>query len=229
MSGAKCSRLAIGPLWGVIFALAGGLAAWALIGALIPAFPEVSWPAWPSDEVKARLTAAQARIDCSNQALAMGILGAVLGAAMAIGEGVVRRSLGTALVGGVILAIAGALAGGLAGLVGHTLYQAWEMRAANVPLVNTLVMHAAVLGTLGGGIGLGLGLLAHRATSAAVHLFLGILAGGLAGVFYPFLAGFCLPNVCTNTLIPEASAERLLWLGLATGLIGLIVPGTARK
>lgn len=222
-------KLTVNPLVGAILALAAGIAAWALIGAVAPVIPRVSWPTMPSGELAAKLNAEQQRIDCYNGIIGFGLFGAILGGAMAVGEGLARRSLRTALGGGLLLAVVGAAFGGLAGVVGHVVRNACGLDKAVVPLGNSLCLYVASLATLGGGIGLGLGLLTRRVCQIATHLFTGILAGGLAGVLYPVLLSYCLPSVGAAAVIPAAGGGRLLWAALASGLIGLLIPGTALR
>ena len=87
-----------------------------------------------------------------------------------------------------------------------------------------------MLATLGGGVGLGLGALLARRLAAAIQcLVAGLLAGGLAGMAYPMIAAFFMPGVITDPVVPLFGAERLLWIGLFTGLVGLTVAAIARK
>jgi hypothetical protein len=87
-----------------------------------------------------------------------------------------------------------------------------------------------VLAILGGGVGLGVGTsCGRRLGAAAICLLAGALAGGLSGMVYPFSAGVLLPSMRTEVLIPAEPLNRLLWIGVSSGLLGLIVAGLARK
>ena len=84
--------------------------------------------------------------------------------------------------------------------------------------------HLAVALPLGLGVGLGVGLATRTAKGSIKAALAGLAGGGLAGALYPVALSLALPTTATDALLPDEAVARLLWLGLLSGLIGLMVP-----
>jgi hypothetical protein len=82
---------------------------------------------------------------------------------------------------------------------------------------------------LGLGIGVGLGLATRTVAGTLKAALAGVAAGVLAGAVYPVAISIVFPAASTDALIPEEASSRLLWLGLLSGTIGLIVPIAGRE
>lgn len=214
-----------GPLAGLLFGLLGGLVAWLVLHAGHPLFviPEelvIGKMAIP-DELKGP-------VDRNNSMAVLAILGGATAAALAVGEGLCRRSWKTALAAGAGCALVGAAIGCLAGYLGFIGLEHYQTRQDLTELVKTLRVQSAMLAALGGGVGLGLGaLLARRPLAAIQCLVAGLVAGALAGMVYPMTCATLMPGVITEAVVPVFSPERLVWIGLFTGLVGTIIPAIA--
>lgn len=223
-------RLACGPWLGLFATVFGGVLAWLLLEWIHPLFtaPEkyAVLPAPVPPELSAELEQLAWRLHLANAVVVLAIVGAFVGGFLGLGEGVAQRSLRSAALGlGGCAAIAAAF-GASAGVIGHFIFQ-WQYYAGKESLIGwTIAMQAAMLATLGLGAGLAVGILLGRqrllVASCAVA---GVLAGVLAGLLFPYLASRYLPVAASEIVIPEAGLARLLWIALAAGLLGLIVPG----
>jgi len=148
--------------------------------------------------------------------------------AFAISEGVCRKSISTALIAGVACIAVGAGLGSLAGYLGFRTYEAYNSSNELSELAKSIRVHAMALGTLGGGVGLAAGLfLGQRFSTAIKCLIGGLLAGVLTAIVYPVVVAFFFPQVVTKSFLPIAPKEQMLWLGMLTGLLGIIVPSVA--
>jgi hypothetical protein len=224
--------LAIGPVTGLVFGLAAAALTWILLSEAYPMFmvPEELAglpPTAPAEQLQ-KATAAQQEADIRNHIGLLGAYGVLLGASLALGEGLARRSLGRMLVAGVACVSAGVVFGSLAGGLGHYLFGYYEPLRQLSPLAKTMVVEGAMLATVGCGLGLALGLLTARAGTATTCVIGGILAGALAGMLYPMLTAVFMPGETTEILIPVHTGSRTLWLGLGAGLVGLTIPAVAR-
>jgi hypothetical protein len=225
--------LASGPWTGIFSALLGGAVVWWLVQAYDPVFglpEEMSQLNMysPAEKLRER-DAAQKVADLHNAMAALGLFGMLVGGALALGEGVARRSLKTALAGTVLCASVGALFGSLAGLLGHFAYLYYLPVQDVSDLAKTIRVQVVMLGVLGGGAGLGLGMLGASRRSVLTCLPAGVLGGVLAGMLYPFLTANFLPVAFTELVIPRGAGNRLLWIGLTAGLLGLTIPGLSLR
>ena len=84
---------------------------------------------------------------------------------------------------------------------------------------------------VGLGVGLGLGLATRRPGDIIKAALGGLAAATLAAVLYPVLVSLVLPEASTDALLPEERVNRLLWLGVLSGLVGVVIPiaGRPRK
>jgi hypothetical protein len=225
-------RLAIGPATGLLFGLVGAALCWLLLSAFYPVFvipDELAGlpPTAPSEQLQ-KAEAAQQEANARNHVAFLGAYGVLLGASLAIGEGLARRSLGRTLIAVAACVSAGAVFGSLASGLGEYLFGHCEPLRQLSPLAKTMVVQGAMLATVGCGLGLALGVLTARVGTAATCLVGGILAGVLAGMLYPMLTAVLLPGALTELLLPMQTGSRALWLGLASGLVGLTIPAVAR-
>jgi hypothetical protein len=162
----------------------------------------------------------------------LALLGGLAGAGLAAGEAVCRRSWKTAMAAGLACVAVGVVLGGLGGYLGLITFRYYQdpEHAQLTDLARAIRVYGVALATLGGGVGLGAGVfLGRRITTAANCLVAGLLAGVLSAICYPVLVAMLIPGAVTKVLIPIGPAERLLWFGLTTGLLGLIIPSVAGK
>jgi len=223
-----------GPLMGMVLGLSGGAVTWAVLFVCYPVFQiseelaNLPTPA-PIEDLE-RAEAAMIEANGYNAVFAVGLLGAVVAATMAIGEGIAQGSIVKALIAAAACAFIGALAGCLTGWLGHVVLQACRPVEDLTPLARTIRVQGVMLATVGAGIGLGIGvMLGRRARTTVICPIAGGLAGVFAGMLYPFLTAVLLPNVRTEILIPAQIGNHFLWLGLTTGLLGLTVFGLAKQ
>lgn len=208
--------------------MVGSLFAWALIELFHPVFkvPSELMVERPSQQQEALLAAAEFTTGLYNAALALGVAGAILAGALAMGEGWARRSWKMAIAGFLGCALAGAFFGGLAGWVGHSVFQFAKLPGAlAIDLEGTVVVQMTMLAVLGAGIGLVLGSLTGEAGGLFTRVLAGALAGVLAGLVCPFATANLLPAANTENIVPQGKFAALLWLGLTGVLLGLIIPG----
>ncbi len=225
-------RLTMGPATGLLFGLMAGAITWGLLAAFYPMFivsHELAGvpPTAPVEQLR-EAAAAQQEADTRNRISVLGAYGAVLGLSLAVGEGFARRSLGRALVAGAACVSAGIVFGGVAGGLGHYLFGYCKPVEQLSPLAKTMVVQGAIFGTVGCGLGLALGLLTARHGTAVICVVGGILAGAMAGILYPMLTAVLMPGALTEIVVPVQTGSRALWLGLGSGLVGLIIPAVAR-
>jgi len=155
--------------------------------------------------------------------VALSWLGGLIAGAIAIGEAFARRSPRA-----VLLAVPLAAAGGCAaGWIGSLAYEAFGIGPL-ASLGDTVKAQAPMLGLLGAGVGLALGG-SHLSLRGGLALSgAGLLAGLLASLVYPVAVSVLLPTASTDSLIPQGAVNRLVWIGIAAGLLGATVAGAAR-
>jgi hypothetical protein len=239
-----------GPLIGCISTLAAGAVVLVFLRTLHPVF----WTNEGRDDVGLYLPDVQWRLDRNNSMLLVGLLGALTAAALAIGEGIVRRSriaqiwkarradrlaIGEGIVRrwwsqtlktAATCAAVSLLIGGLGGYLGHRMFEYLKSQRDLDELIKTTLVSGTMLAVTGGGVGLATGKFLEGSTAAAIRGALGgLLAGLLASIIYPLIVAALLPNAMTSVLLPLEISERVLWLGLATGLQGLIIPTVVRR
>jgi hypothetical protein len=157
--------------------------------------------------------------------LYVGSLGALLGAALGIGEGVARRSI----LPPVLTLLLGAGGGVLGGFLACLVQEHTKANVGLAELKHTLLAQLALCIPLAAGIGLGLGLATRSAGGIVATLLSSLAAGALAAVVYPLITSTLMPGISTDSLLPEEGTSRLMWLGLLSGLIGLVIPIAGRR
>jgi hypothetical protein len=86
-----------------------------------------------------------------------------------------------------------------------------------------------LFGITGGGIGLAYGVLAATARAAVACAAHGALGGALAGILFPLLVVAALPPGPMDVIVPHRFDQSLLWVGLTSVLVGLMLAIAARK
>ncbi len=209
----------------VLFSLLGALIAWVLIEAFLPM---IKIP----EELTANVMNPPARLVHANELkramFTFAVFGGLAALALAAGEGLARKSWKTALFGGLACGVLGVLFGALAGYVGHIEHLQLEQNAEMSDMTRTFIVQGSMLGIIGGAVGMGIGMFLIRRLGATITcLVTGILAAVLAVVAYTLLASFFLPNTITDVVIPIKQHERLLWLGMTTCIVGLLLAAIA--
>ncbi len=224
--------LAAGPLAGLLVALAAGAVCWVLLETAFPVFTvseDLIPGAFPSDEEMLAFEVALGEAVFRNAILFVGIFGAVVGGGLAVGEGVAQRSrrivLKAALAGTAVAAVFGCLAA----LTGHVAFDYHYPIEGLSPLAKTIRTQAAMLATLGAGIGLAVGIFSGGRRIGFTCVVGGLLAGVLAGMVYPMVTAVCFPGIATELVVPYGTVDRFLWIGVMTGLAGVIIPGVGRR
>lgn len=214
-----------GTFGGLLFGIAGGLLAWVAIEAFVPMIKP------PDDEVSDLMAIPDSMIQEYNMKraiFALGVIGGFAGLGLAVGEGVFRRCWKTTIAGGIACGVLGAAFGALAGYVGHIEYVRLKVVPDMTDLQRTLAVHGTMFAIIGAGVGLVLGaLLVRRGGMAIKCLFAGLLSAVLAVVLFTILAATLMPNTITDVVIPAKAAERVLWICLTVGLMGLMIAAIA--
>ena len=233
VSADRANELATGPLVGLLIALLAGAFCWVLLETIFPVFviserlANLPTPA-PVEDL-AELEMANRQAARRNAILFLGILGAVVGGSLAVGEGVLRRSGRIVLTAVLIGTAVAAVFGGLAGLNGHMAFDFHRPIEGLSPLAKTIRTQAAMLATFGLGIGMAVGMVSGRGRIALTCIVGGLLAGVLAGIVYPMLTAICFPGLATESVVPSQAIGRVVWIAVLTGLAGLIIPGVTRQ
>ena len=165
----------------------------------------------------------QSRIDLKNAALVIGILGGALGAAVAIGSlssVSLSISLGTRVATGTIMGI---LIGGLAGISGCGLQQVFA-KSSQISIEQSAIINATLFGILGTGLGAIVGGYGGSVRAIMERSIVGLIAGVVPGVAYPIIASCLMASLNIETFIPTVTLARFLWLGVGTGIHGLLLP-----
>jgi len=231
---AGTGRLAAGPLTGTVFALLGGLAVWGVLQIYYPLvtvpdeiYADIKGP--PSKEKVEEIEVAGTKAAICNAICTFGLFGAIVGGIMGMGEGIARRCVARVLVAAIVVGLAGVLFGCLAGYLGNLTMQTRRPGGGPPGLVDSLRTHCIILTTLGGGIGIGLGILTGRIKTIALCLISGTLAGALAATLFTVSLAAFMPTVRTEEIVPEETAARVLWIALSSGLLGLTISAIAGK
>jgi hypothetical protein len=221
--------LAIRPLEGLIIALVAGAIVWGLIEATQPIFHvrqefHIGMNA-PVDAIKANRKE-QDRVLRLHAMLYVGSLGLLLGAMLGVREGMLRRSWPP-----IAAAPLGALGGAAGGFLGCLVYEYVRAEVGQAELSHTIGAQWLLGAPLGLGVGLGLGLATRKPSDIIKAALGGMAAATLAAVLYPVLVSLVLPEASTDALQPEERVNRLLWLALLSGFVGVMIPiaGRPRK
>ena len=171
-----------------------------------------------SEERWSAYLAQQNRVDLQNAALVIGILGAAMGVAMIFGGPLV--TLPKRLLVGVPL---GFLVGVAAGVAGCLLQQSFE-KGGQISVEQSAYVNALLFGVLGLGVGAIAGGITGTAKTVVDRAVVGMVLGIAAGFAYPMIAYCVMATANIEDLIPKATSARVLWLGVGTGILGLLTP-----
>lgn len=223
-------------LWALALAagLVGGSVAWFVGESLRHEFrpsPAASPPGgFPGDSPLMRQE--KAAYDAKSMAVAYGVLGVSLGAALGLAGGLVRRSSSA----GAVAALVGTLLAGAAGAGAAFLLTPLFGRYFDPDqptLLLPLLIHGGVSAAIGAAAGLAFAMgLGQR--GLAIRSLLGGLVGGLLGrAVFELVHAVAFPLAQSQDLIPSAPGVRLLSfacvaLAVAVGVALLAIPGGAR-
>ena len=143
-------------------------------------------------------------------------------------DGLRSRSKLLALLTGAASTIVAAGFGCLAGYLGNAIHRMSLPPALNGELSKSVVLHVAMLLTIGAGAGFSMGALMVGCWKAAASgLLTGAAAGFLAGAAFPVVTALLLPLIVTDMVVPDDPA-RMIWIGLALVLFGWTIPAFVR-
>jgi len=207
----------------MVLALLGGTLAW-LVGEKTFEYASPSRAASENYRDPTALNKEMPGVNSINGALSFGVLGALLGLALGLGGGLLRRSAISAMNGAVAGLILGAAAGALPSLV----VMPWHWRHRNddpatVELLVPLLMHFALWGASGLAAGLAFGI----GTSGAkpfrlIEAALAGLVGAMLGTFVYEMAGAILfPFAQTASPFSATSGTRLFARLCVAGFVAL--------
>ncbi len=226
---ANPSTSSANPVLSLILALGAGLLTWGFIHLQDPQGDGIGLfevdekyhirGLGESDERWSAYLEQQSRVDLQNAALVIGILGSALGAALAIG-GPAGLPISKRLPIGILF---GAVVGVVAGLAGSMLQQSFE-KSSQISVELSAFVNALLFGILGFGLGAMVGGLCGSAKAIVERSVIGLVVGALAGCAYPIIAYVFIANVNIEAFIPRVTAARVLWLGVGTSVIGLLIP-----
>lgn len=214
-----------GPLAGLALSLVGGVLAWLVIQAFHPVFtneeaagdfgvlpPEIEW-----------------QLSRDNTMFILAMLSASTATGLVLAEGMRRRWRNVAFAAAATLVTA-VVVGGLAGYLGVIGHRSFKQDPGLSDLERAIRVNIIMLGGIGAAVGIGTGIFFGRRVLPAIECSIaGLLAGVLAGLLYPMVVAVAMPGAITKVLIPIGAGERLLWCGLASGLVGLTIPLVAKK
>jgi hypothetical protein len=161
------------------------------------------------------------RVRAWNWMYGYALFGGILSAALSATEGAARRSLIRLLAGLVVGALLGALFGWGAGYAASVIYSGNFLEVD--PMIRTMLFQACAWVVLGIGVGL-----ATAAPAGSMRVIgkavLGAVLGGLiSAMLYPILAAYLFPTDHSDRVVPAGLGNRLFWVGLTSGLMGLLL------
>jgi hypothetical protein len=220
-------RILLRPLESLILALIAGAIVWGGIQFAHPLFrvsnefdiPNIGAP----PEMHVAFRREKNKLDRWHAAIYLGGLGMLIGAALGLREGHRRRSWLPPL----FTIPLGAIDGAIGGILGCLVYERLGPNVGELGPTITAQLLAAI--PLGLGIGLGLGLATKSIAAAMKTALAGVTAGALAGVVYSIAVSLLFPEASTDALLPAEASTRLFWLGILSGLIGLVIPLVAQR
>jgi len=233
------TELRLHPLLFLVVAIA---AAAAFLGVCKTVFPIFHVPAEllvyePPPEIVAAQKAASSRAHVLNAAVALGILGLLMGGLLGAGEAAMRRFDRGALMGLAVGAVLGTAVGCLSGLLGQSLMEQLLFVRFLVPIARTTLGQTSTLGLLGLGVGAAVALAAGGGRRLLTFAGAGALSGIFAGMLYPVTCAFVMYRVETEgATIPggviggrSETWGLALWVGFLVAAMGLIIPLVTRR
>jgi len=166
----------------------------------------------------------QDKVERKHAMIYVGGLGLLIALALGAGEAAARRFWLAPL----LAAPLGVLGGAIGGLLG-SLVNVYVRTNIGQPELNHTIGTQLALGIpLGLGVGLGVGLATRSLTGTLKSAFAGLAAGALAAALYPVLISIVLPAASTDSLLPDETSSRVLWLAVFAALLGAIIPVASR-
>ena len=225
------TALVIAPIPGLIVSLLAAFVVWSTLRIILPVFElpehlrELSGNA-PEAQQKELLEASVVNRN-KNATLSLVLLASTLGLFLTVAELCLRRQRLRALWGGLLaVLIAGVVAIG-GGIAGAAMFSSSIL--SEYPLAKTMVVQCTMLGVMAIGVGFVVSLPILRLRLLATCVAGSLLGGLLAALVFPLMVSVLFPSMRTEVLIPDPGIGRLLWLGLAAGLIGLTITGLAKE
>jgi hypothetical protein len=163
-----------------------------------------------------------------NATLLFAILGLTVAGSLGVVESLLRGTAGSAWWRGLLGGIVAAVCGAVAGLSASLLVESPQAMGGMSPLAKTISVECLGLGLLGLGVGVGVGSTGGRRLllNAGVG---GALAGLLAGFLYPTGMGYLLPITQTEHVVPVERTSQLIWLVTISLLTALVITGLGKK
>lgn len=230
------ARPILGPVVLLVAGLIGALAAWLLIEQIqlhelfiageLP--PELANRSESNPERQAKEDELAQVALYQNSTLLLAVIGGCLGACLGLAEGALRRSIGTALLKlltGALLGAAFGAAGGLAQVFAGLQIERWTRLD---PTFRAMAMHSLAWMLAAAGLALALFLPPRRLPGVLRGVLSAISAGLVAGLIYAPLGAYLFPLSDADQAVPSGSGNRLVFIALAAGLIGLAL-GRARQ
>ena len=220
---------ALHSLVGLALGLIAAVLVWACLQRMHPVFRVPKEYDVPSIGMPPERFAAFRRqrdfVDRKHAMLYLGALGLLVAAALAIRE-VTKTGSWLALLLAPPLGAAGGAAGGVFGCL---VYEYVRAHVGQAELLHNVIAQLVVAVPLGLGIGLGLGLGTRTLGGTGKAALAGVMAGLLASALFPVTISVFFPAAGSDSLLPEESTSRLLWLAMLGGTIGLVIPTAERK
>lgn len=161
-----------------------------------------------------------------NPAVLLAIFAAAHAAMLAIVEGVARRSTKYVLVGVVSGVLIGGGLGAAAGWLAQSVFDLPMHQL--IDMAKTVVVQATCWSLTGLGIGIGFTLPAWRRKAICSGAVGAVVGGLLAALIFGPAAALTFQLANTDTLVPQQSVQRLMWLLTAAVLMGFAAGGLGR-
>jgi hypothetical protein len=153
-------------------------------------------------------------VDRRHMTLYLGLLGLVLGGALG-------RLLGGCWPEKVLAATSAAIGGYLAAVSASFFYVAMRDRVGQGDLLHPFLRQLMIGVPLGASLGLGLMMRSGSWRAMGRGLVAGAIGGVLFSAAYTLIVAIGLPEANTESLLPEESLTRLVWLTTLAGCLGL--------
>lgn len=164
--------------------------------------------------------------DHKNAALFLGLLGTLLAASFALPSNGRWSLLGRLGVCVPIGMVSGAIAGSASCLLHSYLNSLGQLE-----LQHSVAIYATMIGLMGAGIGIGMGISFDSPIdkkAVVERMAIGLISGALAGAAYPIASSLLAPSINIESLLPKSPVSLAIWLGLATGILGISLPVAPR-
>jgi hypothetical protein len=210
-------------------ALLAGAIVWGVVQGAHPLFRVPKKFEAPSIGMKPEVYLANRRaqewIDRKHALVYVGLLGALLGTALAAARlSVLRRPRWAVL----IVAASGMIGGAVGGFAGSRVQEYIVEHFGQPELLHTVLAQGAIWLPLGMALGLGLWLATGPGKSPLHELASGVVAGLIAAVVYPIAVSVLVPAASTDHLLPLDRVSQALWLLLSAGVFGIVLPLASR-